>query len=532
MKKRILAVIMAAAMVFCFAGCGSGGDNGSSSEANASGTVVIAMGSGFDTMDPGQVYEKYPQMVLNATYENLFKFVTGEDEAQPWLVDSYEFSDDNTQLTCVLKDGIVFASGNPMTSADVAFSIMRTKYLQGNPAFITDSIESIDTPDDKTVVFNLTGPDSAILAKLAYSACAIVDSEVVKENGGTDAKDAATADTAQSYLDKTSAGSGMYVMSSYTPDSEIVLDKNPNYWGEASNVDQYIIQIQDDANTQMMTLSSGDIDVAVNMTDDTMAELEGNDDIVLSNGASKTVGFIMMNEDPKIGGPVADAKVQQAIRLATNYANIQTICGEGTITPYSIIQDGFLGCKGERSVDYTDVEAAKALMKEAGYADGFDIDLTVCDLDMEGISLEDLAVEIKDDLAKIGIKVNIVNQAWAAGYGDDYRDGKLAFTVMYWGTDYTDPNVQLEFLPGGIVGLRAGWTAEMAPEIAALYKEAMEATPDERADVLGKIQEATYEDGPFLMVAQAPVHMAYNARLENVNFSDPYTVDLTEINIK
>ena len=112
-----------------------------------------------------------------------------------------------------------------------------------------------------------------------------------------------------------------------------------------------------------------------------------------------------------------------------------------------------MGSKGERAADYTNVEEAKALLAEAGYADGFDVDLTVCDLDMEGVLLSDLAQKVKDDLAQIGINVNIVAQPWAAGYGDAYRDGTLGFTVMYWGTDYNDPNVQLEFLPGGVVGL-------------------------------------------------------------------------------
>ena len=130
-------------------------------------------------------------------------------------------------MTVTLKDGITFASGNAMTSADVLFSINRCKNLQGNPAFICDTIESMEAPDDKTIVFHLTQADSGILSKLTYSSLAILDSEVVKANGGTDAEDAASTDTAQAYLDTTSAGSGMYVMTSYTPDEEVVLEKNP-----------------------------------------------------------------------------------------------------------------------------------------------------------------------------------------------------------------------------------------------------------------------------------------------------------------
>lgn len=545
MKKKFMAMTLGLVMALSLVACGGGSDSGSSTtketaaaesgeSANAgSNTVVVAMGSGFSTLDPGYVYEKYPPLIVNACYETLFKFYDNEGAAEPCLVDTYEFSEDALTLTVTLKDGITFASGNPMTSADVMFSINRCKNLQGNPSFICDTIESMEAPDEKTVVFHLTQPDSAILSKLTYSSTAVLDSEVVKANGGTDAEDAATADTAQAYLDTTSAGSGMYVMTSYTPDEEVVLEKNQNYWGEATNVDKFIIKIQPDSNTQMMTLSTGDVDVAMNMTDDTMAELAGVENVEMINGATKTVGFVMMNMNEEYGGPVSDPTVQKAIRKALDYTGIQTIIGEGTLTPYSIIQSGFMGSKGEREADYANLEEAKALLAEAGYADGFDVDLTVCDLDMEGVALTDLAQKVKDDLSQIGINVNIVSQPWAAGYGDDYRDGKLGFTVMYWGTDYNDPNVQLEFLPGASVGLRAGWTTEMDPELAALYQEAMKATDnDARIAVLEQIQDMTYEDGPFIMIAQAPAHIGYNTRLEGVAISDPYALNLTLIHIK
>jgi len=234
MRKRLLALALGVMLAIGCAGCGGPKEGAESSGGNAapsntSKTVVVAMGAGFTTLDPGYCYEKYPHIPLNACYENLFKFYGNDGAPEPCLVDTYEFSEDNLTLTMTLKDGITFASGNPMTSEDVKFSIMRCKNLKGNPSFITDTIASIDTPDEKTAVFNLTQPDSAILSKLTYNSLAILDSEVVKANGGTDAEDASTADTAQNYLNTTSAGSGMYVMTKYTPDDEIVLEKNPNY---------------------------------------------------------------------------------------------------------------------------------------------------------------------------------------------------------------------------------------------------------------------------------------------------------------
>ena len=104
---------------------------------------------------------------------------------------------------------------------------------------------------------------------------------------------------------------------------------------------------------------------------------------------------------------------------------------------------------------------------------------------------------------------------------------------MYWGIDYNDPNVQLEFLPGETVGLRAGWTTDMAPELSALYEVTMSATEnDARIAALEQVQDMMYEDGPFVFIAQAPAHIGYNTRLTGVAISDPYALDLTLINVK
>lgn len=533
--KRLFAFALCAVMLFSCAACGSEGGRGSGAKSNAASpehTVSVAIGAGFSSLDPAREYEKYPPLILNACYENLFKFYSNDDEAKPCLAESYDFSEDGRTLTVRLKENAVFASGNPVTSEDVKFSIERCRNLQSNPAFICDTISNITTPDPHTAVIHLTRPDSAILSKLTYSALAILDSAVVKEHGGSATMNAVMEDSAESFLNTTSAGSGMYVMTSYRLGEEIVLEKNPNYWGTPTNVDKYIIRIQPDSEEQRALLAAGELDVAMNMTDATMAELAGAEGVKLLSGATKTVGFIMMNLSPYVGGPVSDEHVQQAIRLALDYRGIQELVGEGCITPYSLIQDGFMGSKGERPADYTNIEAAKAELALSPYPNGFSTELTVCDLDMEGVALADLAEKVKEDLAQIGIQVNVVVQPWDIEYSSTYRGGGVGFTVMYWSADYNDPNVQLEFLPGMTVGLRAGWTAAMDLELNAQYERAMSATDtNERERVLGEIQDMMFEHGPFIFIAQAPAHIGYSARLSGVEVSDPYALDLTQIHI-
>ena len=108
MKKKLLAMVMCLTMVFGLAGCGGGGDAKDGADAAGSAdagnsTVVVAIGAGFSTLDPGYVYEKYPPVVVNACYENLFKFYTNDGAPEPCLADSYEFSEDNLTLTVKLR---------------------------------------------------------------------------------------------------------------------------------------------------------------------------------------------------------------------------------------------------------------------------------------------------------------------------------------------------------------------------------------------------------------------------------------------
>ena len=134
-SKKLLAFALSMAVAAGCTACGggqastdtsaAGSSDSTQAESSATGdnTVIVAMGSGFSTLDPGYVYEKYPQLIVNACYENLFKFYENNGTPQPCLADTYEFSEDGLTLTVKLKDGLTFASGNKITSADVAFSI-------------------------------------------------------------------------------------------------------------------------------------------------------------------------------------------------------------------------------------------------------------------------------------------------------------------------------------------------------------------------------------------------------------------------
>ena len=203
-------------------------------DTGTSDTLVIAIAEDTASYDPQRSFETLPTIVHKATYQNLVSFP--EDSVEQVIPDaaaSWEISEDGTVYTFTLADGITFSDGSPLTAADVVFSFNRLANLKGNPSFLADGIVSVEAPDDQTVVLTLAQPDPAILAKLVFDGFGIVNMDVVMEQGGTDAEDAATADTAEEWLNQNSAGSGPYVLESWEPGVETVLVRNENYWGEA-----------------------------------------------------------------------------------------------------------------------------------------------------------------------------------------------------------------------------------------------------------------------------------------------------------
>lgn len=534
MKKRLLSILLACAMlVAVFAGCGNnnGGDSSGGDK-----TVVIGYASDLKTLDPGQMYEVFGNMYSYAVYDMLFR-IEGDDIANPkpsLVKENWTLDETRTVYTLPLRDDVTFSSGNKLTSKDVLFTINRVRNLKSNTMVYVDNIKDVTAPDDYTVVITLEKPDASFLTKMAANALGIVDSEVVKQNGGTDAADAASTDTARTFFDANSAGSGPYVLEKWTPNVELVLKKNPNYWGESGNVDTYILKEIPDSNTQIQMLEKGEIDVAFTLNQENAKQLEGKDGISLVRGTTALSTFLVMNNDQSIGGPLANQDVQKAVRLAIDYKGLQDLCGEGATTPLNIIPQGFTGATN-RDPSYTNVEEAKKLMAQAGYADGFNVTMTVANYDTEGMQWTTLAQKVQTDLAQIGINIEIKTTEIGVAI-DEYRNGTAPLLLMHWSPDYFDVNNQLAFLPDDVVGQRAKWTSATPgyDEMKALADQIMgEADNDKRVEECQKLQQVLEENGnPYAFLLQHPKVFGVSNRLQNITYNDLSKLQLKDITVQ
>lgn len=533
MKKRKMLWSVICLAMLTLAGCGGGGgstDGSSDGGGSADGdkTLVVGMASDLKTLDPHHGYEVYGNMVYYAMYDYLYRTYESSTP-EPSLAESHEMDDSQKVHTFKIKEGVKFSSGNDLTSKDVKFSVMRTKNLKSNTTHHTENVESVETPDDYTVKFTLKEPDAAFLSKLANNSFAIVDSEVVKEHGGTDAEDASSKDTAEKWLNSNSAGSGAYVLDKWKQNEELSLTKNKEYWGEVKN-DKVICKEIPDVNTQIQMLKQGDIDIALGIGVDNVSQLKDQEGVKIKNYVGSTTTFLLMNQDEEIGGPMANPKVQEAVRKAINYKELLKISGDKAVLPLDIVPKGFTGAL-EKDEDYQDLDEAKKLMEEAGYKDGFEVKFTVANFDTEGMSWTILGQKIKDDLEKIGINAKIETSEIGVVI-DSYREGKEAFLLMHWHPDYMEINNQLVFLPGDTVGERAKWTDTSNTKMAEL-KQTIQTESDEEKRVAAseELQKLLADNMPYAFLVQHPKVLAYRVNLKGVNYYEVQKINFQDVSI-
>jgi hypothetical protein len=312
-------------------------------------TLVVGVAFDIKSLDPARAFEPAGVMILKATYDTLLTLDEHDvSKIVPDLAASWEVSPDARTFTFHLRSSVTFpSSGNPMTSADVKWSLERAMGIHGNPSFLLDGITSIETPDDYIVVISKSDPDPAFIAKSSSPVFAVLDSKTVQVHGGVSGPDAATTDAAEDWLNQNSAGTGPFSLTSYTPESEIDLQGSSTFWNGPPPFDRVIYRNIPDAATQKLTLEAGGIDIATTVSADQVPSLQANPNVSVVEGPSPLIFYLMMNEQADLShGTVSKPDVQQAVRYALAYDGINTLIRSPAVTPPSVLPQGFCHVPG------------------------------------------------------------------------------------------------------------------------------------------------------------------------------------------
>jgi len=445
-------------------------------------------------------------------YEQLLR-VNPPDSAEkftPLLAESWQKSDDGLVWTFKLRPNVKFHDGEPMNAAAVVKSIELAKEKAG-ASFIWLPLDKVEAVDDMTVQFTLKYPQPLEL---------ILGSEYAAYIISPKALDAAAAD--ENYWSKgVDAGTGPYMLESYTPDQEIVLTKNPDYWGgwTEGQYDKVLAQIVPEATTRQQMLEGGEVDIVTTVPADSLDSFKSNPDYTVSIEPSSfnyTAFFNTMRP------PLDNVKVRQALAYAMPYQDIINIGANGLgAQSYGAAPAGIFPHSEEVKQYSYDLEKAKALLKEAGYEKGFPLKLTYAS---ENSTEETFAPLIKDSFAQIGVDLTIepmqFNEQWTLAKTDPAKAQDI-FVLLYWPT-YSDAGA--DNLWSMFYGTKD------APHLNATnfnlsywYNEKYNALMDEASGLSGTDVDAArakYTEAQNLLVEESPAAHLFDSKIAAVYPND------------
>jgi peptide/nickel transport system substrate-binding protein len=287
------------------------------------------------------------QLLLGNIYETLVKS-TPDGEISPGLA-GLEISEDRLTYTLALQEGITFHDGDPLTASDVVWTLDQQRAAFEAPRLAR--VESVEAPDDTTVVITLTEPDNDLAFHLSQRAGAVLN------EGATD-------------LENSANGTGPFVFDEWNQGSSITLVRNDDYWGEPATISEITFQYFTDPSAAANALLDGDIDLHVRIDTDLVEQFEDNPDYVITDGPTNGEFTLGMNNADEV---LSDQRVRQAITQAIDKQGlIDLYRGYGTLVgaPVPPFEPWYEDLSG---VYPYDPDAARALLEEAGFAEGLEL---------------------------------------------------------------------------------------------------------------------------------------------------------------
>lgn len=381
----------------------------------------VAATASVTTWDPSASFSTEALYMANL-YEPLI-WIRPDGTFEPALAESWDVSEDGLTWTFHLRPGVKFHDGDTLTADAVVASIERTRALGTGASWIWWMVDSIEAVDELTVEFTLSTPyplDRVVASTYAAwimspTAAAMEDSEWFEAGN--------------------EAGTGPWMLESYTPDEEVVLTRFEDYWGgwDDKQFDKVVISIVPEQVVQAQMLEGGEADLALSLPVEAYADFQASPDFVVYEDDTlfNYVGLLNTQKEP-----LNNKLVRQAIAYAIPYDDVVAV-GAGGLGQQARgpVPHGLWPYSDEVGQYTYDPDRARDLLAEAGYpGGGFSLVLTHA---AENLSEERFAPVIRDALADIGIEVEIRPMLWAQQWElakGDPAEAQDIFLLLWWPT--------------------------------------------------------------------------------------------------
>jgi peptide/nickel transport system substrate-binding protein len=498
---------------------------------------VLVFGSSGDAsrLDPADVTDGESIQRMDNIFEGLVEYEPGSTEIKPCLAESWEISEDGTEMVFHLRKGVKFHDGTEFNADAVVFSFER-QYNPEHPyhqygewpywGYMFSDIEKMEKIDDYTVKLTLKAPNASIMTSLAMFTVAIVSP--------------ANAEKYKEDAFKNPCGTGPFKFVEWVKDDHITLEANENYWRERPNIDKLIFRVIEDPSARLLALEVGEIHGMEYPNPADFERIEANPDLVLMSEPGMNIGYMAMNtgygyvdankngvkdddepleKTPGYYEPLTKKEVRKAINMAIDKEAIVRDIYMGTASKAKNGMPPFMIGYNDEIEDYPyDPERAKELLAEAGYPDGFEVTLHVMPVSRPYMfDPPKIGEAIQSYLAAVGIDVNFYQVDWGT-YLQETEAGQHQMCLLGWTGDNGDPDNFMNVLYGlnacsiGTAGNYAFYTNQTNQEL--LTQAVRTYDVDKRATYYKKAQEMIHEDAGWVYLAHANQSIVFRNNVE------------------
>ena len=466
--------------------------------------LTMAQKAEIKTLDPQKATDSVSRSIIKLINQTLV-YIDNEGNIVPEL--AQEITKVSPKETLIkIKNDIKFSNGETLTIDDVLFSLERAK---ASPKMSQDlyMIESFEKVDDRTLKINTLYDAGNLLHKLASGGVAIINKKAFEKD------------------ENNIVGTGMFKLKEWVAGEKLVLERNEFFKDSKSNIDTLVVKFVPEANSRMIMLETGEIDLARDLLPLDFKKISEDTKfttVEIETPSNMFLGFDLRNE------LLADKRVRQAIAYAINNEDLVKTVFNGSASVATSPVPKITTGHNENSNNYPqNIEKAKQLLAEAGYPNGFNIELFVSE-DNQRI---DMAVIIQDNLKKIGINAEIKTFQWAA-YVSTIENPNIIkpLFIMSWNISNDDPDAVLYPLyHSSQIDAHTNVVFYKNEKFDNLISEARETTDKEkRMKLYEEAQDIIQEDLPHYTLVYPKQNFAYKASIKNIKYNKRAYLDFQD----
>jgi ABC-type transport system substrate-binding protein len=490
---------------------------------DAANAIIFGVGTDVDELDPRTIDTQEGYIACANIYDCLVLYDLGATTIRPGLAESWAISEDGRVYTFNLRQGVSFHDGDPFNADAVVtwfnsikegapgsqFDATRMVYMQD---FISSWIESVEAVDEFTVRMNLPEPYSPLLANLAIPIAGILSPKAV----------AAGLDSVAT----NPSGTGAFRLArpeDWTRDTQLVLEANPDYWGGAPKVEQFIIKVVPEGSTRLQQVETGELDIAWALTPEDVERARENPDLVVVEDAGLNTNCVELNTSKE---PFTSKEVRQALNYAVNKEELSEGLYNGNMVPAGGVLPPVDWAYNPDLQSYPyDPDRARELLAEAGYDEANPLTFTFMAYTIpRGYNPvgDRLATAIQEYWSEVGVQAEIQTAEWTQ-YRADRRANMFQCSLSGWQGDNGDPdNFLYSLLAGASKG--AGNTAYYEnPEVDDLLRKAQEVSDqEERKQLYHQAEQLIVDDAPWVFLGYQKHQVVTRANITDFQLQPTY----------